>query len=89
MILFLFLVIQRPKMREKNPPRSAFAASIWACECLPPHHSLAGTLIFTIATCWPQPAQVVFPQVRHFVARHIPCSSSLKLDSDTPGGISQ
>jgi hypothetical protein len=42
---------QRPKSREKNPPRSAFAASICARVCLPSHHSDAGTLISTIATC--------------------------------------
>lgn len=31
----------------------------------PPHHWLAGTLARTLDTCWPQPAQVVFPQVLH------------------------
>ena len=38
------------------------------------HHSDAGTLIFTIATCCPHPAQVVFLQVRQVVARHITLS---------------
>ncbi len=49
--LLLLFVPQRPKMREKNPPRSAFAASICAWECLPPHHCDAGTFAFTMATC--------------------------------------
>ena len=73
----------RPNKRAKNPPRLAFAASVCTCVCLPLHHCEAGTLIFTIATCCPHPAQVVLLQVRQVVARHITFSSNM----NTPRGI--
>lgn len=42
---------QRRSRREKNPPRAARAAAICAWLCVPLHHSDAGTVAFTIATC--------------------------------------
>src|SRR5699024_1455218 len=48
------------------------------------HHRSAGTEALTWSTCSPQPAQVVFPQLRHFTGRHMlfPFGSPASL----PGG---
>ena len=35
------------------------------------HHWFAGTEALTWSMCWPQPAQVVFPQLLHFTGRHM------------------
>ena len=61
----------RPKIR--NSPELALIVDgpvepDWAC---PPHHWPAGTRAFTAATCWPQPVQVVLPQVRQVVGLHM------------------
>ncbi|QAB18348.1 hypothetical protein Leucomu_10840 [Leucobacter muris] len=75
---------QRPNRRESKPPREACAASVSALLCVPPHQSFLGTEALTAATCWPQPAQVVLPQTRHRVGRHMGCPFA---EANTPGGI--
>src|SRR5690625_1574480 len=55
---------QRPSRRAKNPGRvdsSGCPSQRWA----------RGTSRMTWSTCWPQPAQVVLPQVRQVTALHI------------------
>ncbi|GAA2083980.1 hypothetical protein GCM10009821_26520 [Aeromicrobium halocynthiae] len=42
-----------------------------ASGCFPSHQLDAGTIDLTWATCWPQPAQVVLPQVLQVVGRHM------------------
>jgi hypothetical protein len=66
-------------MREKKPDFDADSAVLAACTSAPVcpvHHSERGTLALTEATCWPQPAQVVFPQVLQVTARHIASPSN-------------
>lgn len=67
---------QRPKTRDRRPllalpALSALAAAFSAGVCCPLHHWLLGTIALTSATCWPQPAQAVFPQVLQVVGRHM------------------
>lgn len=63
----------RPKSLPKKPARLAepAAAVFSALLCPPGHHWPAGTPALTVAMCWPQPAQVVLPQVLHRTARHM------------------
>jgi hypothetical protein len=53
----------------KNPPVLADARRSH------PHRSLDGTPRITASTCWPQPAQVVLPQLLQVTGRHIRISS--------------
>ena len=55
---------QRPKRQAKNPGRFGSAAWPW-------QRSRGATFFITWSTCWPQPVQVVLPQVRQVVARHM------------------
>ena len=60
---------QRPVTRLQKPAPGVFVdGSAWSW---PGHQSLAGTVALTWATCWPQPAQVVLPQVLQVVGRHM------------------
>src|SRR5690625_2188378 len=69
---------QRPRRRAKNPPRdSSFA---W-----PGQRTRWGTFFMTWSTCWPQPAQVVLPQIRQVVARHM--MVSLRAGEDQAVGV--
>src|SRR5699024_5833285 len=56
--------VQRPSSRAKNPGR---AGSSWC----PSQRWARGTSRMTRSTCWPQPAQVVLPQVRQVTALHM------------------
>lgn len=60
----IFLLVQRPRRRLSQP----LWRSVLGC---PGHHRAAGTAALTWSMCWPQPAQVVLPQVRQVVARHM------------------
>src|SRR5699024_6282815 len=55
---------QRPSSRAKNP--FVGATSAW-----PGQRSASGTPARACSMCWPQPAQVGFPQVRQVTARHM------------------
>src|SRR5699024_10859050 len=54
-----------PRRPARNPPEGFGFSRVQV------HHWSAGTEALTWSTCSPQPAQVVFPQLRHFTGRHM------------------
>ena len=68
----------RPRRPARNPPEGFGFSRVQV------HHWSAGTEALTWSMCWPQPAQVVFPQLLHFTGRHMvfPFGSPASL----PGG---
>lgn len=62
------MVYLRPKRPARKPPEELEEPEFSRVQV---HHWLAGTEALTWSMCWPQPAQVVFPQLLHFTGRHM------------------
>ena len=58
----------RPRRPARKPPEELEELEFPRVQV---HHWSAGTEALTWSTCSPQPAQVVFPQLRHFTGRHM------------------